>query len=284
MSITTSPEHHSVCVAIITHNSELLIREALQSVPDWAEKIVVDNASDRRIADYLTDIDVRVIENPSNAGFGAACNIAAKAARSDYIFFMNPDARLTDGALEELLRAAEEMGASGGAYGPCLTGPEGPIPPRAGTMLDTGGSTYIADPGEAPRAIYFLSGAALLIERELFLELGGFDEKIFLYLEDDDLCLRLRRIGRPPVLVPKAQVFHFEKDQSQTSSRVIRLKNYHATRSYLYLLEKHSRATNLARLRLKALRRLIWAAITLDRVRFAKNAGRLMALQGLPLV
>lgn len=270
----------SVCVAIVTYNSEHIVSEALQSIPYWADVVVVDNNSRRDIRGFLDENRVKILRTDENLGFGAACNIAARSTTADYIFFLNPDARIMGDALDILLEAAEELKDTAGAFAPLLVGPDGPVPPRAATLLESPRSTYLRNLGENPRTVDFVSGAALLIDRGLFLELGGFDEEIFLYLEDDDLCLRLRHQGRPPVLVPRAQVHHYEGSQSDTPSRLIRWKNFHTMRSYLYLAQKYNKPVRTSRLKLKAIQRLVLGIFCADRVRVAKNAGRLMALYG----
>ena len=114
--------------------------------------------------------------------------------------------------------------------------------------------------------------------RGAFMAIGGFDEAIFLYLEDDDLCLRLRDAGHTLRLVPEARVVHHQGTSSPPSRAGLELRNHHTMASHVYLAKKHGVAVDFNRMRSKARRRLLTAWLTLDLTRVAINRGRLSGL------
>ena len=140
------------------------------------------------------DHGARVIETGENLGFGTACNRGAEVADTPFVLFLNPDARLLPETLTALLTDAEAH-PEAAAFGPCIMDADGTVElPRARTLLDDG-PAMMAEVPKAACAVDFLSGACLLVRHGAFQAIGGFDEAIFLYLEDDDLCLRLRAAG-----------------------------------------------------------------------------------------
>ncbi|MEM9060162.1 MAG: glycosyltransferase family 2 protein [Pseudomonadota bacterium] len=267
-----------VCVIIVAYNSAGVLAEAVSSVPDGIPVIVVDNASTDDSAKIAAAAGARVIDAGGNLGFGAGCNLGAAAADTEFLMLLNPDARLEPSTLD-LLMAEMRTDSGIAAAGPLLLNGEGkPEMPRALTLLDEGQAMMEAVPSDATD-IGFLSGAALLIRRDVFEEIGGFDAEIFLYLEDDDLCLRLRQAGHRLRLVPEARVMHHEATSSPPSRRSLWLRNHHTMASHVYLASKHGIDVDFGRLRRKARQRLILAWMRLDLDRVAMNRGRISGLR-----
>ena len=138
----------------------------------------------------------------TNLGFGGGHNLLASRTEAAYLLVLNPDVELlTPGSIEHLLglvRGGERVKAAG----PKLIGPDGRGQPydhgrlhgaRAAIALK-GGHSYWRDT-DVRQEVAWVSGAAMLVEREAFLSVGGFDENLFQYKEDEDLCLRLRVIA-----------------------------------------------------------------------------------------
>lgn len=188
-----------VSVSIVTYNSDSTIRDCLDSVLDQAgvasEVIVVDNKSSDHTLEVLRAYGdrVRVIANPQNAGFGAGHNLAARQASAGrYQLVLNPDARLAqkDGLkrLVNWMDAHPECGLCGmrimkhGSW----------VPPK---MHYPGARHAPLDFSPLPGEIAWVVGAGMMIRRAAFDKIGGFDEEFFLYGEETDLCLRLRKAG-----------------------------------------------------------------------------------------
>jgi GT2 family glycosyltransferase len=158
-----------------------------------------------------------VITNPANRGFVEACNQAAAEASGRYLCFLNNDTEPQPGWLEAMV-AVIEGDASVGAVGAKLLFPDGTIQ-EAGAIVYRDGSAIHYSRGMGryePAACYrrevdYCSGAALLVPKALFHELGGFDTRYApAYYEDTDLCFSIRQKGRKVVYQPHAEVIHHE--------------------------------------------------------------------------
>ena len=195
---------------------------------DGATVIVVDNASpdDSAAVARAHSVGATVIESPSNTGFGSGCNLGAAAGQSANVFFLNPDARLVPGSTARLLREFD-LEPTLGAIGPGLSDPKGDYRAASagfepslrsiiGHFLLVGrvpGLRRWFRPLQLPQGSReprpdWVSGAAMLVRREALEEVGGFDESMFLYMEDIDLCRRLRARGWRIGYEPGAVVTH----------------------------------------------------------------------------
>jgi O-antigen biosynthesis protein len=182
------------------------------------ELVIVDNASDGETQALLDRLrNVRVQRNERNLGFGGACTIGATLARAPYVCFLNNDTMVTPGWLQALV-ATLERDPQCGAAGSRLIHTDGRLQEAGGTIWRDGsgwGYGRGLDP-TAPEVSYrrevdYCSAASLLVRRELFLELGGFDERYApAYYEDTDLCLGIWAAGSKVIYEPRSTVFHLE--------------------------------------------------------------------------
>lgn len=205
-----------VSIVIVAYNSRRYLERCLPSIASQNishEIIVVDNASTDDVAGWLREIDpdARLIELPINAGFAAAANCGVRAASGRYVLVLNPDTVLHAGALTEMLRVAE--GRPGAFVNPKLVQPDGTLN-ACGNRMHLAGITTCIGLGSDPDAYHgvlpipILSGAAILTERASWLAMGGFDEGLFLYMEDTDLSLRARLLGHELLCAADAIVTH----------------------------------------------------------------------------
>jgi N-acetylglucosaminyl-diphospho-decaprenol L-rhamnosyltransferase len=207
----------TVSVIIVNWNAGPALEACLGSVgPGDAEVIVVDNAStDGSTAAARARFPrVRVLETGENPGFAAGANRGAAAARGDVLVFLNPDARLLDGALATLVDALHLVPGAGIAGG-ALVDERGrwqpawarfaPIPHL---LLDTTLGRLGSRKRRRPYAVDWVYGTFMAVRRDVFRQLGGFDARYFLYGEDLDLCYRAGRLGVRTVHVPAARAMH----------------------------------------------------------------------------
>jgi O-antigen biosynthesis protein len=210
-----------ISVVIPCLNCELLTVECLQSVINVLPKtfaievIIADNASENPA--YLAiarNSTIRYIRFDKAIGFGPACNAAASEACGKYLFFLNNDTQVAPGCLEALLAVAKNR--SVGIVGPKLVSFDGLLQ-EAGCLLNQDGTGTLIGFGRDPRTprynyarpVEHVSAAAVLIARDLFLELGGFDDVYApAYCEDADLSLKVREKGLLIIYEPKAVVAH----------------------------------------------------------------------------
>ncbi len=180
------------------------------------ELILVDNASPD---DSLAQVEERVagatiIRNEANLGFGGASNQGAKLARGRYLCLLNSDALVEPGWLPPLLETLAEDGV--GAAVPMYLNEDGSLQ-EAGSVIDSIGHPHAVGRGASAgefqyrfrREVDFASAACMLVPADLFLELGGFDERYYPgYFEDTDLCFRLRERGLRTIYEPRSRVVH----------------------------------------------------------------------------
>ena len=227
----------SVSAVIVSYNTADLIVDAIESLLDQdcppVEVIVVDNASSDGSVEqlrhrYANRSDVRVLSSPGNVGFARAANIGAQAGRCNLLLFFNPDARLEAGGLRHLVEAWERD-RSAGLYGPTVLFPDGRVNRTTARPLPTPWSltchalllsflrpnSTLFNPDAlhgwdrtTERTVGMLSGVCLLVDREIWRRLAGFDERYWLYGEDADLSHRARELGAAPRAVPASLVTH----------------------------------------------------------------------------
>jgi len=217
----------SVAVVIPSWNSLELLPRCLGSLPGQGvevELLVVDNGSTDGSVAYLEREGVPHVLLPENIGFAAALNLGAGRVTAGTIFALNADTELEPGCIGLLLDALEADLALGGVQPRILQlegdaeAPGDPAAARlysAGQALTADGRAFEAGAGEAQPArlpqvheIFGVCGAACLLRRELFTELGGYDESYFAFYEDVDLNVRARIAGWRFAYVPEAAVWH----------------------------------------------------------------------------
>jgi O-antigen biosynthesis protein len=200
-----------------------LLRTCLRSLrrtcPAGTELVLVDNGSrQRRTRRYLRRLEARgaatVVRWPGPFNFSRLCNEGARRAGGDYLLFLNNDTEaLAPGWLERLVRLGCRPEV--GVVGATLVYPDDTIQ-HAGLFPDAAGRWVHAGRGLPPgalsavRVVPAVTGACLLIRRGLFVELGGFDERLPVTYGDVDLCRRAAARGLLVVVTPHARLIHYE--------------------------------------------------------------------------
>lgn len=199
-------------IIIVSYNTCEVLRECLDSVRREAgmphEVIVIDNASPDGSADMVARefSEAVLVRNAENAGFSPANNSGMQLARGRYIVLLNPDTLVRPGALPAWVEAHERVGAA--ISGPRLVGRDGHlqesawrIPDLIDAALELFMLHHLLKRNHYPAAQFgtdftagFVSGAAMLAERRLVEGCGGLDPEMF-WMEDADLCLRIREAG-----------------------------------------------------------------------------------------
>ncbi|MEO7060558.1 MAG: glycosyltransferase family 2 protein, partial [Lapillicoccus sp.] len=185
----------------------------------------------------------------SNLGYGGGANLGAVGAREPWLLVVNPDIVFRPGAIDALLDAAGRWPRAG-VLGPRII-TDGKLYPSARELPSLGrgighaifGWVWPSNPWtagyrrerEEPRESRtgWLSGSCLLVRREAFEEVGGFDEAYFMYFEDTDLCQRLGQAGWDVVYAPDSVVDHH--GGHSTASRRTAMSKVHHQSAYLYL-------------------------------------------------
>ncbi len=199
-----------------------------------------------------------LVRTGANLGYGTAVNRAMATVPPDeeFVLVANPDVTWGPGSIDALLEAARRWPLAG-TLGPLIRDPDGAVYPSArhlpslirGGMHAVVGFAWKANPWTksyrqervepAERPVGWLSGSCLLVRRKAFDEIGGFDERYFMYMEDVDLGDRLGRSGWLNVYVPGAEILH-DKGHSTGRDPATNLRAHH-TSTYIYLSDRHSR-------------------------------------------
>jgi GT2 family glycosyltransferase len=237
-----------VTVVLVTYESgptlaACLAALAAQTFRDF-ELVIVDNASSDGAAQAAAraEASIRLIANPSNRGFAAAVNQGARAGRGRWLALINPDAYAEPDWLERLLAAARaHPDVRAFASRQLMAAEPGRLDGLGDVMAGAGfpfrGGYGRRDDGEAAVGeVFSACGGAMLIERALFLELGGFDERLFCYCEDVDLGYRLRLAGGRTLVVPDAVVRH--EGSASTGGPRSDFAVFHGSRNRLWVFVK----------------------------------------------
>lgn len=218
-----------VSVVILNWNGAEMLRTFLPSVvkytnPELAEVCVADNGSTDNSVDIVRNEfpSVRLISFKENYGFAEGYNKVMDNVNTDYVVLLNSDVKVTEGWIEPILsymeshkdvaacqpkilsyhdkKKFEYAGASGGyidKYGyPFCRG-------RVFDSLETDNGQY-----DTPADIFWASGAAMFVRREVYVAVGGLDPKFFAHMEEIDLCWRLLSRGYRLVCIPESKVYH----------------------------------------------------------------------------
>jgi N-acetylglucosaminyl-diphospho-decaprenol L-rhamnosyltransferase len=256
-----------IAAIVVSFDSGEVLSTCLQALKDQGiAAIVVDNASEDDSVAVATSFGTRVIANPRNEGFGRAMNIGVRAAGGyDHVLLINPDAQLMPGAAEAMLSAAITHGA--GIVGPRIIAADGGLFFPVRSFL----SPYLQNPRgirhepEGDCCVPFLSGACYLISRALFLETGGFDEEIFLFYEDNDLCRRVIDAGHSIVYAHDAVIRHAPGHSSRPQRGRRHTARWHYAWSEGYVARKYGLPDPSIRTLLRNAFKYLGAALIFDR-------------------
>lgn len=266
-----------VTIVTVAYNSANVLPGMLETLPNGAPTIIVDNAS----ADVATlrgfvAPNVTLLEQSENIGFGRACNAGAAQALTEFLLFLNPDARLVPDTLAQLLTAVDRY-PDAVAFNPRFTDDSGaPAFKRTCHLLPRSDWMPRGQP-PADCDLPVLSGAAIFVRRADFEAVGGFDPNIFLFFEDDDLSLRLRKRGRL-MFIRDALVQHTGGNASQPNPRVDWLKAWHFGYSRIYASRKHGRRFAFAKTLVRAIPRALSPRVLFSASHRAESWGYLSGI------
>lgn len=248
-----------ISIIIVNYKTPLITLACLESIEKHCRRedyeiILVDNSSTEADAEMFKAREMagrlKLIVNRENRGFGAANNQAAGAAYGELLFFLNNDTVVKKDILPAIKESfAEEK--SLGVLSPRLFLSDSSAQPYAyGQFLDLAGLMkpgQIAEPkSDVAFPVDWVSGAALVVRRELFDRLGGFDEKFFMYFEDMDLCKRAKESGCEIKVLPKVQVTHLVGASREGKAK--QKRDYYDSQDYFF--RKHYGITSMITMKL----------------------------------
>ncbi len=231
------------------------------AVATWGlsfEVILMDDCSSDETVNLPRRVQgLRYVRQERNKHFILNCNQGARAARGAYLYFLNNDTELTPNAIRALLQTFKDF-PEAGVVGSKLIYPDGAIQEVGCAIWEDGeGHTFGRHERDALlpqyrylRECHYVSGASLLIPRDLFERVGGFDERFVpAYSEDSDLCMSVRAAGRKVLVQPMSVVVHYERVSSsaegdRTSSTLMRQNKPKFLSKWGVALARHPRSTD----------------------------------------
>ena len=247
-----------VSIIIVNFNTRDVLKKCLLSIYKFTkgikfEVIVVDNSSSDSSVEMLKkDFQkVRVIENKNNLGFGTGNNQGAKITVGRYLCFLNPDVVLTENSLEKLFKKLDKN-PEDGVCGPKILNLKKVIQQSVGffpnlpqvfwwmTFIDDLPFGKFLKPYHVDHDSFYqkeqevdwITGAAMVINKIIFNKVGGFDENIFLYGEEVELCYRIKKAGFKVLYFPETKVIHI--GQASTKGNIAAITGEYKAISYFY--------------------------------------------------
>ena len=244
-------------IIILSYNTKELTVKCLESiVSQYMEQlengefeiIVVDNASTDGSPSVISNFqfpisNLKIIENKENVGFAKGCNVGAKAAKGEYVLFLNSDTEVLDrGFLKmvEFLDKNPKIGILGGR----LLNPDNSPQPSTGKFYTPFNLFLMLIGGErfgllrkSPKNIEkvdWVSGGCMMVKKDVFKKLKGFDENFFMYVEDMEICFRAKKLGFLTYFYPNISIFHKKLGSSNRSFAII-----HIYKGLLYFYSRH---------------------------------------------
>jgi len=236
-------------IIIVNYKSKERLKKCIDSVFDKFENqnfeiVVINNDQEENISKALGEFpQIQVINLEENAGFGKAVNAGARIARGEWLMFLNPDTQLLTSQREML--SFFEATPEAGIISPKLAEERGETQKwSAGAepgLLDLLGNNIGLPRSQKmwesrkTRTVDWVSGAAMVIKKDLFDKIGGFDENFFMYFEDIDLCKRVRETGKKVFYFPQERVLHLGGKSIENAEK--QKADYYRSQDYYF--QKH---------------------------------------------
>ena len=226
---------HNLSVVILTLRSEKVIDRCIKSVGKNLPIIVVENSDNLSFKNYLEKnyANVKCILTNKNLGMGAGNNIGIKNSKTDYVFVINPDTILEKNTLNEIFTASEKLNDFS-----ILSPISADVNfPNYGMI----NSKAIQKSDSEPFKVSYVDGYAVLLNKKKFINNDYFDENFFMYLENNDLCKRVNKVGGSVFIIPSAKINHLggKTVDPKYSNEVELSRNWHWMWSTFYYNKKY---------------------------------------------
>lgn len=230
----------NLSITILSYNTKNLLRDCLTSILSSIdgkflyEVIVVDNASSDESVNMVKEEfkKVKIVENKTNVGFAKGCNIGAKEAAGKYILFLNSDTKVQDNGflrMVEFLEKNPRVAILGGK----LHNADGSVQPSTGKfynlpylvimLLGLERLGFLRSSPNKIQKVDWVSGACMMMRRDVIEKLTGFDEKLFMYMEDMEICFRAQQLGYATYFYPNLKLEHKSWGSSNRTFAIINI-------------------------------------------------------------
>jgi GT2 family glycosyltransferase len=246
----------TLSIIILSFNTKELVSVCITSLVTWYKEeldtkefeiILVDNNSSDGTQEAIRKESffkyIHFIENKENVGFSKGNNIGVSHAKGKYILFLNSDTTVEDTGIRKMVSFMEknsQIGICGGR----LKNTDGSYQPSAGVFYSIPNVTLMLIGGERLGKLRFspeketsvdwVSGAMMMSEKSFFEKIGMFDEHIFMYVEDMELCFRVKKVGKKVLFYPSCTIVHVSHGSSNRSFAIVQIY-----KGIVYFYKKH---------------------------------------------
>ena len=219
----------NITFVIVTYKSEKVIYECINSLPKESNKIVIENSKNIKLKEELENKydNIEVIIN-ENIGMGASNNIGIKRSKTKYAYIINPDVKFNNNTLENLFKAAESI-SDFAIISPINSDSNYPNYKKSNDSKTIDENIISVD---------YVDGFSMLINKEKIQEENFFDENFFLYLENTELCLRVKKNDQNIYIIKNSIINHLG-ESSIISKDLEYLRNWHWMWSKFYFNKKY---------------------------------------------
>ncbi|NQV56649.1 MAG: glycosyltransferase family 2 protein [Rhodospirillales bacterium] len=265
-----------ITVLSVCYNSKDVITNCLAPLMGAKQVIVVDNASTDNSVDIIRGAlpGVTIVQNETNKGYGGGVNAGLFKVETPYLLIVNPDSEVTVKDVRGLYDALIKY------EGAAIVSPQLDVPRHGLENWVKGPAEHIHGKAdfspEGDFCSWFMPGTVNLCRAKLLQGIGGFDENIFLYQEDLDICHRITRAGHSIICVPSVIVRHLNNlSTGGVSPKQHWRKDWNFAWSTLYVLEKNLDRSTMLKQALRFLSvnfpKSLFYALVLDRKRFIRD-------------
>lgn len=244
------PDWSRITAIMVTHHSAAVIGNCLESFVDVPNIVVIDNASDDETLDIVRTKahQAQIVRNKIGVGYPGAANEGLRRVKTEFALTVNPDSVVSPEAVAALLDAADQYPEAAIICPQNINLNGSPELTHDVVMFER---QNIPSPynkrrhepvPEGDLCAEFVSGAVNLIRMSVIHDLGGFDENLYLYFDDDDLCMRMRAAGYSLILTPRARIMHINAGSVRPSIHYKWEKFWNYGWARLYIEKKHNGA------------------------------------------
>lgn len=241
-------------IAIATFYPGDIINKCLASLPTDKEILIIDNGNDKKLRENLSKINNNNIyyHNIGDVGISKSLNYAVSKSSNDYVFITQPDVIVSSKSIDNLINANEKYDKIG-IVSPLTFDDDNYSQydhyslkiSKKGKVLNNKEKNLLKKP-EGDICVEAINSTALLVKKDVIEKIGKWDENIYTYLEDIDICLRLRLAGYQIIKVASSTAYHigFASHEEKNHKKHDILRNWHFCWSSIYFKKKHATKLN----------------------------------------